>query len=169
MTDPLDETWEAWTDRVAADLADLADDEWVSFTVHVQSQASSAYAAGPHGRPRAAHGWRRVFTQPGHLNPPGHPSHPPPVPDVFVQARRLGDVVALECIADTEFEGLTDLTTAQQRALLELGWEADDEPELSRTFALGDPAAARLLRASLDGVLGAASPAEVDVRRAPRG
>ena len=152
--DPLEETWEAWTHRVAADLAALEDDEWVTFTVHVQSQASSAYAAE-----RTTRGWRRIFA------PPGHPAR---VPDVFVQARRLGDVVALECIADTEFEGLTDLTTAQQRALLELGWETDD-PGLSRTFAVGDPAAAALLQASLETVLGADSPAEVDVRRPARG
>jgi hypothetical protein len=90
------------------------------------------------------------------------------VPDVFVQARRLGSVIALECIADTEFEGLTDLTGEQQQALLALGWQVDDEPDLSRTFPVGDLAAAQLLRASLEGVLGAGSPAEVDVRRATR-
>jgi hypothetical protein len=160
MTDPLDETWEAWTTRVAADLEALDDDEWVTFTVHVQSRASGAYAEGAHERPpRSRRGWRRV------LSPTNHPSR---VPEAFVQARRIADVVALECIADTEFEGLTDLTAAQQRALVELGWEPDDEPELSRTFALGDPGAARLLRASLEGVLGASSPAEVDIRRPER-
>ena len=145
-SDPLDETWEAWTARVAADLAALADDEWVTFTVHVQSHASSAYAA--ERAPARHRGWRRA-----------RPSadHPPHVPDVFVQARRLGSVIALECIADTEFEGL-----------LALGWQVDDEPDLSRTFAVGDLAAAQLLRASLEGVLGAGSPAEVDVRRATR-
>ncbi len=156
-SDPLDETWEAWTARVAADLAALADDEWVTFTVHVQSHASSAYAA--ERAPARHRGWRRA-----------RPSadHPPHVPDVFVQARRLGSVIALECIADTEFEGLTDLTGEQQQALLALGWQVDDEPDLSRTFAVGDLAAAQLLRASLEGVLGAGSPAEVDVRRATR-
>ncbi|GAB2751030.1 hypothetical protein GCM10027039_05790 [Terrabacter koreensis] len=155
--DPLDETWEAWTARVAADLAALADEDWVTFTVHVQSRASSAYAAK---RAPARHrGWRR--TRP----PADHPAH---VPDVFVQARRLGSVIALECIADTEFEGLTDLTGEQQQALLALGWELDDEPDLSRTFDVDGLAAAQLLRASLEGVLGAGSPAEVDVRRATR-
>lgn len=162
--DPLDETWEAWTTRVAADLAALDEEEWVTFTVHLQSQASSRYAA-EHDRSRSSpHGWRRVFT-PRVATPHGQPAR---VPDIFVQARRLGDVVALECIADTEFEGLTDLTREQQRALVELGWEADDDPDLSRTFDLDDAGAARLLRATLEGVLGAPTPAEVDVRRAPR-
>ena len=41
-------------------------------------------------------------------------------------------------------------------------------PMAERTFALGDPGAARLLRASLEGVLGASSPAEVDIRRPER-
>ncbi|MGO4599811.1 hypothetical protein [Terrabacter sp. 2RAF25] len=155
--DPLDETWDAWTARVAADLAALTDDEWVTFTVHVQSRASSTYAA--ERAPSRHRRWRPNTT------PHGEPTH---VPDVFVQARRLGGLVALECIADTEFEGLTDLTREQQRSLLELGWAADDEPDLSRTFDVGDSAAARLLRASLEGVLGARSPAEVDVRRAAK-
>ncbi len=42
---PLDETWEAWTARIAADLAALEEDDWLTFTVHVPSHASSAYAA----------------------------------------------------------------------------------------------------------------------------
>ncbi|GAB3879356.1 hypothetical protein [Terrabacter terrigena] len=155
--DPLDETWEAWTTRVAADLAALADDEWVTFTVHLRSRASSTYAAEQ--APSRQRRWRRT------RGPGGEPA---PVPDVFVQARRVGEVLAMECIADTEFEGLTDLTGEQLRALVGLGWEPDGEPDLSRTFAVGDPAAAGLLRASLEGVLGAGSPAEVDVRRATR-
>ena len=156
-TDPLDETWEAWTARVAADLAALDDDEWVTFSVHVQSHASSAYAA--ERAPANHRGRRRARSAAGDA---------PRVPDVFVQARRLGEVVALECIADTEFEGLTDLTREQQRALVGLGWEVDDDPDLSRTYALGDSAAAGLLRATLGGVLGAATPADVDVRRATK-
>ncbi|MFM6851746.1 MAG: hypothetical protein ACKOVB_21845 [Terrabacter sp.] len=155
--DPLDETWEAWTARVAADLAALDDDEWVTFTVHVQSRASSAYAA--ERAPTRHRGRRRARSAGGDA---------PRVPDVFLQARRLGELVAFECIADTEFEGLTDLTREQQRALVELGWEVDDEPDLSRTCALGDAVGARLLRATLEGVLGAATPADVDVRRAPK-
>ena len=42
---PLDETWEAWTARIAADLAALTDDDWLTFAVHVPSRASSTYAA----------------------------------------------------------------------------------------------------------------------------
>ncbi|MBC9820809.1 hypothetical protein [Terrabacter sp. MAHUQ-38] len=154
---PLDETWEAWTARIAADLAALTEQDWLTFSVHVPSRASSTYAAE-----RAPRGWRRGRAR---------PSHAAPVPDVFLQVQRLEGLLALECIGDTEFEGLTDLTTAQQSALADLGWERDSrEPEFSRTFAGHEPvAAAGLLRASLGGVLGAGSPADVDVRRPPRG
>jgi len=133
--DPLDETWDAWTSRVATDLAALDDDDWVTFTVHVQSQASSTYAAE-----RAREGTRG----------------------------RLEGLLALECIGDTEFEGLTDLTRDQQAALTALGWGREgDEPEFSRAFDSATDAAG-LLRASLARVLGASTPADVDIRRAPR-
>ena len=155
--DPLDETWDAWTSRVATDLAALDDDDWVTFTVHVQSQASSTYAAerareGPRGRRRSG----------------ARPAPQARVPDVFVQARRLEGLLALECIGDTEFEGLTDLTHDQQAALTALGWGREgDEPEFSRAFDSATDAAG-LLRASLARVLGASTPADVDIRRAPR-
>ncbi|WP_020142087.1 hypothetical protein [Terracoccus sp. 273MFTsu3.1] len=151
--DPLEETWESWTSRVAADLAALTDDDWLTFTVHVPSQASSTYAA------ERAPRWRR-----GRARPAPHGR----VPDVFVQARRLEGVLALECIGDTEFEGLTDLTSEAQEALVGLGWTRDGaEPEFSRAVDQAAEAA-ELLRASLTQVLGAATPADVDVRRAPR-
>jgi len=151
---PLEETWESWTSRVAADLAALADDDWLTFTVHVASRASSSYAAE-----RAPRSWRRGGARPA---PQAR------VPDVFVQARRLEGVLALECIGDTEFEGLTDLTSEAQEALVGLGWTRDgDEPEFSRAFESAAEAA-QLLRASLAQVLGAATPADVDFRRAPR-
>ena len=90
------------------------------------------------------------------------------MPDVFVQARRLEGVLALECIGDTEFEGLTDLTREAQEALEGLGWTRDgDGAEFSRAFDRAAEAA-ELLRASLAQVLGAATPADVDIRRAPR-
>ena len=151
---PLEETWESWTSRVAADLAALTDDDWLTFTVHVASRASSTYAAE-----RAPRSWRRGGARPA---PQAR------VPDVFVQARRLEGVLALECIGDTEFEGLTDLSRDQQSALAELGWERQGrEPEFSRTLTDGE-AAAGLVHASLTEVLGAATPADVDIRRAPR-
>lgn len=152
----LDETWEAWTARIAGDLAGLTDEDWMTFAVHVPSRASTTYAAErvPRGRRRGR----------------SRTSHAARLPDVFLQVRRLEGVLALECIGDTEFEGLTDLTTSQQSALVDLGWDRDGtEPEFSRTFAGHEPAAAAgLLRASLEGVLGARSPGDVDVRRAPR-
>ncbi|WP_076262869.1 TY-Chap domain-containing protein [Intrasporangium flavum] len=154
MTDPLEETWEAWTARIAADLTDLAEDDWMTFTVHVPSRA-----AVEHADPRPRRGWRRGAACPGDR---------PSVPDVLVQASRVGGVVALECIGDTEFEGLTDLTRDQQTTLTGLGWEREGpEPEFGRTFTAGADAA-RLVHASLALVLGATSPADVDVRRAPR-
>jgi hypothetical protein len=89
------------------------------------------------------------------------------VADVLLQARPLEGVLALECIADTEFEGLTDLTTAQQSALVELGWQQDGEdPDYERTFAPDDTApAAQLVARTLRDVLGAATPGQVDVRK----
>ena len=101
--------------------------------------------------------------------------------DVFIQARRLEGVLALECISDTEFEGLSDLSAEQEQALLSLGWRQDGhEPALHRTYAhaspgvdgsdeTGDPdpgtEAARLMRDSLEKVLGAPSPESVVLRR----
>ena len=162
MTDALKETWEAWTARIAADLAALAEDDWMTFTVHVPSQASIAYAGT-----RAPRGWRRSGGRSGG-RPGGRSGGPAGVPDVFVQVRRLEGVLALECIGDTEFEGLTDMSRDQQSALAELGWELQGrEPELSRTLTDGE-AAACLVHASLTEVLGAATPADVDIRRAPR-
>lgn len=158
----LDETWDAWAARIAADLEALSDDDWLTFTVHVQSQASSTYAAG-----RAPHGRRRGGAR---------PARQARVPDVFVQARRIEGVLALECIGDTEFEGLTDLTDEAQDALIGLGWVRDrHEPEFSSTFADADGhgddaarAAADLLKVTLSRVLAAETPADVDVRRSPR-
>ena len=154
MSDPLEETWESWTARIGADLDVLAEDDWMTFTVHVPSRASDTDAGA-----RAPRGWRRTGARRGER---------PRVPDVFVQVRRIGGVVALECIGDTEFEGLTDLSREQQTALAGLGWErAGPEPEFSRTTTDG-ATAARLVHASLTGVLGAVTPADVDIRRAPR-
>jgi hypothetical protein len=162
MTDALEETWEAWTARIAADLAALTEDDWMTFTVHVPSQASIAYAGT-----RAPRGWRRSGGRSGG-RPGGRSGGPAGVPDVFVQVHRLEGVLALECIGDTEFEGLTDLSRDQQSALADLGWERQGrEPEFSRTFTDGE-AAAGLVHASLTEVLGAATPADVDIRRAPR-
>jgi hypothetical protein len=89
------------------------------------------------------------------------------VPDVFLQARPVEGMLALECIGDAEFEGITDLTAHQQEALVTLGWERDgDDPHFNATFGVSETAdAADLLAASLRGVLGADSPARVDVRR----
>jgi len=155
MTDgPLEESWEAWTARIGADLAALTEDDWMTFTVHVPSQTTSAYAGT-----RAPRGWRRSGGRSGARTR---------VPDVFVQVRRLDGVLALECIADTEFEGVTDLSPEQQAALAGLGWEREGrDPEFGRTFTDGRDAA-DLVHVSLSEVLGAATPAEVDVRRAPR-
>jgi len=123
---PLDETWQGWASRVAVDLAELTDADWLTFSVRG--------------------------------------------PAAFIQARRLEGMLALELIGDTEFEGLTDLTSAQLAALTGLGWISDGrDPEFERTFpAAAGAEAAALLRATLADVLGAGSPADVDVRRAPR-
>ncbi|MER7072273.1 hypothetical protein [Terrabacter sp. NPDC000476] len=159
MTDPLEETWEAWTARLGADLAGLAADDWVTFSVRAPSPPPSPDAGSPASRPRPRFGRARR----GAAGSSGAT-----VPDVFVQVRRLEGVLALECIGDTQFEGLTDLTPAQQSALEALGWvRAGDDPEFDVALTEG-AAAAALVAASLRTVLGAATPADVDVRRAPR-
>ena len=154
-TDVSDETWEAWTARVARELAHLGPDGWLTFVVHVES------AVAVEGRRREARrGWRRAFAP---------PAPPPPVPDVFLQARPVEGLLALECIGDAEFEGVTDLTARQLDTLVALGWEREgDDPSFGATFDLAEAAdAADLLAASLRGVLGAESPSRVDLRRSP--
>jgi hypothetical protein len=152
-TDGTDETWEVWTARVARELEQLGPDGWVTFVVHVESAAAVAEQ-----RREARRGWRRAFAPP----PP-----PTPVPDVFLQARPVEGLLALECIGDAEFEGVTDLTARQQETLAALGWERDgDDPRFCATFDVSEAAdAADLLAASLRGVLGAESPGRVDLRR----
>ena len=71
---PLDETWAAWTARIAADIAALTEDDWLTLAVRVPSRASSTYAAG-----RAPRGWRRGRAR---------SAAPARVPDVFCQVRR---------------------------------------------------------------------------------
>ncbi len=143
-----EESWEAWIARVSREFSRLGEDGWMTFVVHVDSAAAVADRAA-----KARKGWRRALA-------------PPPVPDVFLQARRLDEVLALECIGDAEFEGLTDLTDHQQETLLRLGWEREGrDPDFSATFPVAESDdAADLVAASLRGVLGAASPASVDVR-----
>lgn len=154
MTDALvEETWASWTARVAGELARLGPDDWMTFAVHVESAAAVAER-----RAHARRGWRRALAPP----PP-----PPRVPDVFLQAGPVDGILALECIGDAEFEGVTDLTTHQQQTLTTLGWERDgDDPHFAATFEDAEVAdAADLLAASLRGVLGAGSPGQVVVRR----
>jgi hypothetical protein len=153
MTGHPDETWEAWSRRIAGELAGLGHADWLTFTVHVDSTASAAYAAE-----QSSHTWRR---------PRGQSGAGKGAPDVFVQARLLEGVLALECIADTEFEGLTDLSPDQKSALVSLGWEPDDDdPDYARTFAPDDAAAAAdLVARTLRDVLRAENPSRVDVRR----
>ncbi|GAA6525360.1 hypothetical protein [Intrasporangium sp. DVR] len=157
-TPSVEESWDSWTARTASLLAQLGPDDWVTFVVHVDSAATVAER-----RAQARKGWRRALAPP--------PS-PPPVPDVFVQARRVEALLVLECIADAEFEGITDLTPRQLDTLVTLGWErTGDDPDFGATFDPSEAAdaadAAELLAASLRGVLGADSPSRVDVRRSP--
>jgi len=147
-----DESWAAWTHRIAGELAALGAGDWLTFTVHVESTASAAYAAQ-----QAPKKWRHPFSQSASTSPSA---------DVFVQARLLEGVIAVECIADTEFEGLTELTAGQQAALRSLGWDDGDEPDYARTFAPEDAeAAADLIAHTLSDVLRAENPSRVDVRR----
>jgi hypothetical protein len=131
------ESWDQWTSRVAAELAGLAEGDWLTLTVAQGGVAGPTggagaaddtfpYAAGSAERERR---WsmrrRRSSGQAGGDT----------VPDVFLQARLLEGVLALECISDTEFEGLSDLTPEQEDALVALGWTQDDNaPAFHRTY-----------------------------------
>ena len=86
MTSRDDETWETWIARIARELAQLSVDGWMTFVVHVDSGVAVAQEAA-----KARKGWRRALAP---------PPHPPVVPDVFLQARRLEGLLALECIGD---------------------------------------------------------------------
>jgi hypothetical protein len=178
---PAPESWEQWASRVAAELADLADGEWLTVT------AAPAGASGSPGSPHASAPYaaesadraRRWSLRRG--SPPPASATRDAMADVFIQARRLEGVLALECISDTEFEGLSDLSAEQEQALLALGWRQDGhEPALHRTYAHASPGvggsdetgnpdvgteAARLMRDSLEKVLGAPSPESVVLRR----
>lgn len=157
MTTPehADESWSSWQERLSDDLGRLAPGDWITLTTGARTPAPPATPTRPRSK------WRRSRA--------ADPETRPAPPDVFLQARLLEDRLALECIGDTEWEGLTDLTAGQQRALVELGWEQDGaEPTFSITY---DPAdepwreAAALLADSLRDVLGAASPSDLDLRR----
>lgn len=153
VTTPDEESWQSWTARLTTELSTLGPGAWMTFVVHVDSGAAIAEE-----RARARKGWRRALAPP----PP-----PPTVPDVFIQSRVLEGVLALECIADAEFEGVTDLTVPQQETLESLGWERDgSDPDFSATFGVDEAAdAADLIATSLRVALGAAAPSKVDVRR----
>jgi hypothetical protein len=151
-----EESWEGWTRRVAADLGDLPEGGWLTFTVHADAAGATGGAADP-TPPR----------RPGLFRRGGRPEAAPTA-DVFVQVSRLEGVLALECIADPEFEGLTALTAAEFEALRTLGWElVDDEADLARVLppdAVDD--AASLVTATLRDVLRAPAPSAVDRRHA---
>ena len=174
------ESWEQWASRVAAELADLADGEWLTVTAAPGSAPGSL--GSPEGSgPSAAEPAERARRWSLRRGSPRTSDARDAMADVFIQARRLDGVLALECISDTEFEGLSDLSAEQEQALLALGWGQDGhEPSFHRTYAhespgdegsdtTGDPgaatAAARLMRDSLEQVLGAPSPDSVVLRR----
>jgi hypothetical protein len=151
-----EESWEGWTRRVAADLVDLAEGGWLTFAVHADATGAAGAAADP-TPPR----------RPGLFRRGGRPEAATPA-DVFVQVSRLEGVLALECIADPEFEGLSALTAAELEALRTLGWElVDDEADLTRVLPPGAvDEAASLVTATLRDVLRAPAPSAVDRRHA---
>ena len=180
------ESWEQWTSRIAGELTDLTEGEWLTITpASGGSAGGSTGASGSPGSPppyaAGAPARERRWTLRRSASTASNAA-PQPVVDVFLQARLLEGVLALECIGDTEFEGLSDLSTEQEQALVALGWEQQGrQPAFERTYAIDgeDPAAgtssettteaARLLRQSLERVLGAVSPADVVLRRSTKG
>ncbi|HET7398830.1 MAG TPA: hypothetical protein VFJ94_09950 [Intrasporangium sp.] len=160
MTTPgaLDETWESWTRRVADELRELRHGGWLTLSVRPERPTAPRADVTPRG-------WRRLLGRAGRRS-----RARVTVPaEAFVQARHLEGRLALECIGDTEFEGLTDLTADQQRRLVDAGWEQDGhEPSFSRAFEPVDRSAERaaeLLTVTLRDVLGAPAPEAVEVRR----
>ena len=146
------ESWEQWTSRVADELADLAEGEWLTVTAAAQPRRPGRTAA-PHGTDppvaASAERARRWSLRRGSSTPAGDGRDSVAV----TSSSRLGAltaVLALECISDTEFEGLSDLSAQQQQALVALGWGPDEAgPSLHRTYP----------RASADTASEAASPA----------
>lgn len=151
MTTPVGPVaeWEQWQARVHDELADLGAGEAV--TVTIRPQAPAIAKQGTRWRPRRA---AQAATT---------------ASEAFLQARLVAGQLAVECIGDTEWEGVTTLTAAQQRGLSALGWERDGaDPTFSRTYdeeAAPEAEAAALLVRSLRDVLGAQSPTDVELRR----
>lgn len=148
--------------RVAAELAALAGGGFATYAVLPDARSSD------HGGTPAPRGWRRRKATRMRSAAGTSSTAVPPRSEVLLQARVLEAVLALECISDTEFEGLSDLSTGQQRQLLSLGWEQQDrDPTFSKTYWLDESAAAaELLARSLREVLGADRPSRVDARHA---
>lgn len=156
-SDESEESWESWVGRIAADLAALTVGGFATY-------AAGATAVSCCDSPPPTRGWwrrRRASRMPA-------ASGPLPPSEVLLQAQVLEGVLALECIGDTEFEGLSHLSTGQQRRLVELGWDQDGrDPTFSQTYSLEESgAAADLLARSLREVLGAARPSQVETRHA---
>ena len=89
--------------------------------------------------------------------------HDAPVPTRFVQARRDGDQLAVECVGASSFGGALEIASGQDADLRALGWLAPGDaayetmggPAYRRWIPVADTAAAaELLIASLE-VLGA--------------
>ncbi len=160
MTEHPEESWEAWVGRVARQLEALADHGFATFA------APPAAPSEEHGGANARRRWRRG--RPSRMPSTSRASTgaAPPAAEVLLQARLLEGLLALECIGDTQFEGLSDLSAAQQGRLVTLGWEQDGhEPTFSKTYSRAESeAAADLLARSLREVLGADWPSQVDTR-----
>lgn len=156
-----EESWPSWQQRIGAELAALADSGFVTLAATPGEPSEADDSSNP---PRQ--GWRRRLTRGRGSALTGSTASASATTEVLLQARVLDGVLALECIGDTEFEGLSELTSAQQRQLVDLGWEQDgNDPTFSTTFALVEAdTAAVLLERSLREVLGAQRPSQVDTR-----
>jgi hypothetical protein len=147
------ESWEDWARHLSRILDDLSEGDWVTVTPRVVSST-----AAPDGDRHATSSRRRRRR--------GRTARTADV-DVFVQARPIEGVIALECVGDTEFEGLSDLSSPQLEALVELGWQRyEQEPDLVATFAREQAtAAADLVTRTLRDVVGVVQASDVDIRR----
>lgn len=162
--DHPEESWEAWVGRVASELAALADEGFATYAARPNTRPHDGTDTTATIRKR----WRlgRPFRMPSTSGP--STASAPATAEVLLQVRLLEGWLALECIGDTEFEGLSDLSAAQQSQLVALGWEQDaQDPTFSKTYSRGESgAAAGLIARSLREVLGADRPSQVDTRHA---
>lgn len=92
-----DQAWQQWRERIAGELAALADREFL-------------VVGEPAAEPEPRRGLFRRRSD--------------PAPTRFVQFLRIGDEVTAECVGATSFGGYVDIAPDDDERLRALGWQA---------------------------------------------